>query len=126
MAPSKSSDRSKYVLTEACFSLVICGTDHQHWVGYAFVDRHFDEDEDLDESLFPYKGCHEDPIVSDCGEDILDANLPIWDPRRYFLVILKFRIANVLKEWTGTALILGTSIDSYEVLHPPLLLNRDH
>lgn len=63
------------------FSLVICGFDEHHWVGWAFIDRNFEECKDLGGIDFPYIGVHEDPIASDLGSDILDANRPMLDQR---------------------------------------------
>ncbi|OCK76085.1 hypothetical protein K432DRAFT_307150 [Lepidopterella palustris CBS 459.81] len=91
----KFQDKRKYGTCKARFSLIICGSDHRRWVGYAFVDRDFDSEE-LEEDDFSYEGIQEDPIASN-GE--LDANLPIWDPREYFLMIFDIQMAKVLKEW---------------------------
>jgi hypothetical protein len=102
------------IIEKVCFSLVICGTDNQHYVGYAFVDRDFENpDEDLDSSDFQYKGVNEDPIASDCGDDIMNANLPIWDPRAYYLSVLDIRMAKILKEWRGLAWRISRRIDHF-------------
>ncbi|KAH8821447.1 hypothetical protein F5884DRAFT_745770 [Xylogone sp. PMI_703] len=72
-------------LCEAQFSLVICGSDNWRWTGHAFSDTYFNN-QSLTDYTFSYDGLHEDPIASN-GE--LDANLPLWDPREYFLMIIK-------------------------------------
>jgi len=98
----KSQGKRQYSMYEAQISLVICGPDEQHWDAYAFVDRYFDG-EGLEEDDFSYDGLQEDPIASDLEIDtnlpLVDANLPIWNPREYFLNIVEIRMAQVLKEW---------------------------
>ncbi|RFU29722.1 hypothetical protein B7463_g6595, partial [Scytalidium lignicola] len=96
-------------LYEAQISFVICGSDNRCWVGYAFADTYFGHN-DLKECTFSYDGLHEDPIASD-GE--LDLNLPIWDPREYFLIIVKIRMAQVLKEWELVINTVGNYINTY-------------
>lgn len=104
------AESSNSLLHRSQFSLVICGIDDMHWVGYSFVDRDFGEEEDLDIE-FPYKGVHEDPIASDLGQDVLNANMPISDPRGYFLKILELRIQRMLVAWTAIARLVHSSID---------------
>lgn len=94
---------------EAQISFVVCGSDNRRWVGYAFVDTDSDGD-DLADHNFPHEGFHADPIASD-GK--LDANLPIWDPREYFLMIFEIRMAQVLKEWEYLVLTVERSIKRY-------------
>lgn len=99
----KSKGKRQYSLYEAQISLVICGPDEKHWDAYAFVDRYFDGDDLLGEDDFSYDGVQEDPIASDTENNtnlpIVDANLPKWDAREYFLDIVEFRMAQVAKEW---------------------------
>ena len=85
-------------------SVVICGTDHFRWVGYAFSDRNIDDnhlnDEDEhdendgempDEDIFASDGniLEYIPVVDD----------PICDPRMYFLRCAQLRVAAVVDEW---------------------------
>jgi hypothetical protein len=111
---------------EAQISFVLCGSDHQRWVAYAFVDTDFEED-DVPDEIVPDEQIREvsvplddelgvakvpiwDPIALDGG---LDANLPIWDPRLYFLVILEIRMAQVLREWEFLVRTVERSISRY-------------
>lgn len=57
-----------------------------------------------------YEGFHEDPIASDPW---IEANIPIWDPREYFLAIFEARIARVEKEWERLVLMVAKSIKEY-------------
>jgi hypothetical protein len=79
---------------EAQISFVVCGPYDGQWVAYAFVDTKFDGD-DVEDDEFSYEGFQEDPISN--GE--LDANVPIRNPRLYFLSVCKVRTAQVLREW---------------------------
>jgi hypothetical protein len=108
--------RKHYGIMKSQFSLVVSGSDDRHWVAYAFVDRLFDEDEHLDID-YPYSGFHEDPIASDLGHDMIDANLPIWDPRSYFLVIFESRITKVVKDWYDLSHTISKSVDTYVSLY---------
>jgi hypothetical protein len=112
LTSSKPTENRKYMMQKAIFSLTICGSDDRHYSAYVFVDREFNEDEDMDED-FSYTNFQQDPIASDGGGDVIDANLPVWDPREYFLVIFQLRIAMVLKEWKGFAQTITRSIDCY-------------
>jgi hypothetical protein len=106
---SRSEDQKKCGIYEAQISFVICGSDNWRWVAYAFVDTDFNG-EDLGDEVFSYEGVHEDPIASDAK---LDANLPIGDPREYFLMIFEIRMAQVLKEWELLVRTVERSIKRY-------------
>ena len=80
---------------EAHFSFVIYGAHEQRWVAYAFDNTEFDGEELLNK-IFPCEGVHADPIVSD---DDTDAERPIWDPRLYFLKVVRARLAQAATEW---------------------------
>lgn len=84
----------KNTIYEAQFSFVICGEDDTRWVAYAFADTALDDD-NLADNGFSDEAFRPDPILP----SHLDANLPIWDPRHYFLRILEFRITQLLSEW---------------------------
>ncbi|KAE9979267.1 hypothetical protein EG328_000990 [Venturia inaequalis] len=72
-----------YLMQEAMFSFVICGSSNHHYVGYCFDDRDDGDCEGLEEMEFAYQGIHEDPIASDCGGNFIDANMPIRNSRAY-------------------------------------------
>jgi hypothetical protein len=109
MPTPKSLDQRKYGMLEAHFSFVICGSDEARWVGWAFDNTEFDG-EDLLDRISPCPGFHADPIASD-GET--DAELPIWNPREYFLMIIESRIAQAQEEWEGLVIPVERSIRAY-------------
>jgi hypothetical protein len=100
-----------YAVYKARDSLVLCGSGDRHWIGYAFVDRDFD-DEDMDEDDFSYEGFSEDPITS-YGNDTLDANCPIKDPRDYFLRVLEIQSKKVLREWENLIWFVERAINHH-------------
>jgi hypothetical protein len=102
---------------EAHISFVICGLDEGRWTAYAFDDTEFDGDA-LYDRIFPCEGFHADPIASEYHDDI-DAELPIWNPREYFLRVVASRIARAAEEWEALVRPVERSITEY-VRCPPL------
>lgn len=109
-------------LRKSRFSIVICGSDNQHWVAYAFGEDDSGEEwsegaESEDEEWEQDDICpggipfNEDPIASVDGR-VIDAEKPIGDPRAYYLVVLETRIAKVLKFWRTVLRILQLGIDN--------------
>jgi hypothetical protein len=107
-------DETIFGIFKSRFSLVLCGSDDQHWVGWAFSDRDL-EANNLEEDEFQYHTAmtHEDPIASDNGERVLDANTPIRDARAYFLIIFDIRIAAVLLEWEILVRAVERGVEDY-------------
>lgn len=96
-----SQHRKTYdIMHSAHFSLVIHGQNNARWLAYSFENKHFDErfEDDVQYDCYSYDGpmIHEDPIVSD---GTVDANLPIWDPREYFLRVFKARMSQIVRYW---------------------------
>jgi hypothetical protein len=98
-------DQKKFIMHEAQITFLICGSDDQRWAAYAFDDTHFDE-EDFGDEIFSYEGVQDDPIAR--GK--IDANLPIGDPREYFLMIFDIRLAQVREEWKYLVRMVDRSI----------------
>ncbi|QDS70485.1 hypothetical protein FKW77_010069 [Venturia effusa] len=98
------------------FSLVLCGSDDQHWTGWAFSDRDLVENELVEhefqcDTMLP----HEDPIASDnVGGRVVDANTPIRDARAYFLVIFEIRIAAVSSEWEVLVRAVERGVEDFD------------
>lgn len=102
---------------EAQVSLVICGSDEQQWIAYAFLDCYFNTEGPLDQE-FSYDEIQEDPIAWTCEFDgafasLVDANNPIWNPREYFLAILENQMARVVKEWKYVVRQLQRSVKQF-------------
>jgi hypothetical protein len=98
-------DQKKFIMHEAQITFLICGSDDQRWAAYAFDDTRFDE-EDFGDEIFSYEGVQDDPIAR--GK--IDANLPIGDPREYFLMIFDIRLAQVREEWKYLVRMVDRSI----------------
>jgi hypothetical protein len=71
----------------------ICGVANCRWTGYAFVDG----DAEMDNEDFDYTTVVQDQF-SATGD--VDANLPIWDPREYFLLTILIRVEKVIRTWS--------------------------
>jgi hypothetical protein len=92
-------------LRETQISFVISGSDNSRWTAYAFVDTDFDDDlEDESDGAFST-----DLLASNA----LDANLPIWDPREYFLRVFSIRITEVRRQWDSLIRKVGRSMGRY-------------
>jgi hypothetical protein len=96
---------------EAEISVVICGLDNYRWIACAFDDTGFDEKDLEDEECSPVEVI-EDPIVSS-GDVIVDASIPTWDPREYYLMALNVHVIRVMKEFEYLVRKLERSIRQY-------------
>lgn len=86
------------VLYEAQISCAITGQDNWTWTAYLFVDTYFEEDSTDDVDSY----C--DQVFDQWSPDPLtrgdhNANLPISDPRAYFLTVLQIRFLQVKNAW---------------------------
>ena len=89
------SDKAAY-LYEAQASIVIIGIDHSTWTAYGTADTYFDSKTRHNSRPRGFKGPW-DPLP---GGVTLDMNIPIWDPREYFLTVVEARISGIVKEWS--------------------------
>ena len=90
---------------EAQASCVVTGSDDWRWVGYGFVDTEIDGFlADLSEDDLSF-----DQIAA--GE--LEANIPIWRPRDYWLKVFEIRIEQVRKEWEYLIHKVELSVNQY-------------
>lgn len=102
-------DQENYCIYQAQISCVVWGLDDWQWVAYAFVDTEHDNDgDDLADKATSFEGLNEDPIA--CG---LDASLPIWKPRQYFLKVFEIRAKQTRKEWDQLVRKLVLDISEY-------------
>ena len=97
---------------EAHVSITITGIDQSVWVAYGVVDTYFDTTQDSVDVYHQLKGAYRgraDPLG--CG--LLDADQPIWTPREYFLKVVKIRIQDVVREWSGIVRRMQMEIKQY-------------
>jgi len=84
-------------MSEEHFSFVICGIREKRWGAYAFdTDSGYDLHDKID-----CGGQHLDPIGSCLSVDDVDAELPIWNPREYFLNVVARRVTRAADAWEG-------------------------
>jgi hypothetical protein len=97
--------REIWGIHEAQISCVVAGSDDWRWVGYGFVDTEID-------------GFLTDLSKDDLGLDQiaagnLEANIPIFKPRDYWLKVFEIRIEQVRKEWEYLIYKVERSVNQY-------------
>ena len=99
---SPRDDESLNYFYEGQVSCTISGVNAFIWVAYCFVDTYFDRGSEERETLRKYheeregeEGDNMDPLT----KGTQPANYPIWDPRAYFLIVLRSRLVQVTREW---------------------------
>jgi len=104
-------------LYEAQISGLVAGTDETKWTAYAFVDNYFDVDGEGKETVASY---HEDSLDVEEGM-LMDpltlgtcaVDMPIWNPRSYFLMVFRVRLNQVKGEWQKLVRKIKESIREY-------------
>lgn len=74
---------------ETQVSCLIAGIDEDSWVAYQFVDTYYQGEKPLAQD--EEHGVKPDPLTG----GLFDANLPIWTPREYFLIVYECRLKQV-------------------------------
>lgn len=97
---------------EACLSCILTGLDDFRWEAYVFNDTFFDSD--LTRQSVTYyttssEDFHLDPLIS--GQH--DADMPLWNPREYFLAVFETRSRQVVDEWRNVVHQLRSLIEQY-------------
>jgi hypothetical protein len=96
---------------EAHISITVTGIDPFVWTAYGIVDTYFST-EDRVETYHLQNGIgrgRPDPI----GAGMIDADLPIWTPRVYFLKTVVIRMRGIVREWRGIINQMETDIQQY-------------
>ncbi|KAH7156631.1 hypothetical protein EDB81DRAFT_880940 [Dactylonectria macrodidyma] len=103
-------------LHESQWSCVVTGFNNSVWSAYGFTDTYFYEaDDQFDRSSTNhYARCMKeeevvywDPIIG------ADANLPVMDPREYFVATLRNCTKGIIEEWTNTITRLERKMGYY-------------
>ena len=94
-------------------SCVVAGFDIQRWTAFCFTDTYF---EDVQDAQIDPPGDYRTDLLIGASED---ANKPIWDPRHYFMKVLRNRLSQVTNEWRFVVQNMKESVREYEVC--PLL-----
>ena len=93
-------------LYEAQASCVVTGLSNSTWTACYFVDTYFDDTNDMEDWC---EDIYLDPLL--CNK--YDANLPIWNPREYFLLCLQQRLHSIKEEWLRVIYNLRREIEDY-------------
>lgn len=107
-------------LHDAQVSCVVTGHNNSKWTAWALADTYFHNEHDGENNkdmLAYYNDPDEtgDPLTR--GELRLD--IPIWDPREYFLWVLKTRLMQIIKEWRAIIYMMKSSVANYVRQYPP-------
>ncbi|KAH7202851.1 hypothetical protein BKA60DRAFT_641343 [Fusarium oxysporum] len=98
-------------LHEAQWSCVVVGYNNTVWNGYGLTDTYFyDADSPFDRTTFRYfqdDDLPRDPISG------LEANLPVQNPREYFLTALRARVKDIKEEWEHIISRLGQEMEYF-------------
>jgi hypothetical protein len=118
-----------YALQEAHVSLSIIGVDRDRWTCYCFVDtdigsacpddQSYDDAEEkaTDAGDTEEDEMKEDPIFSDGqGDEVPEADRPVWDPRDYFLRVVDVRMKQILREWENVVHVVDENVGDWVVL----------
>jgi hypothetical protein len=104
---SVGPDHSYWTIHEATTSVVICGASEYEWTGYAFGNGIQSDNEIFDDiTEYEHEQNDEHMPVTDMFASYgsicqpLDSTNEEWDPRKYFLRVMKIRTEKVLREWT--------------------------
>ncbi|KAH3954923.1 hypothetical protein HBI81_077290 [Parastagonospora nodorum] len=109
----------KHIIRESQISVVICGWDNQNWVGWGLFNTSSDPTDEYDPE--DQRELREDYYAADGeGGTVIDADEPIWDPRRYWLRIIDVRLQLVLKEWVWLVRNLEAGVAAWKRRHPIL------
>ncbi|KAF1950727.1 hypothetical protein CC80DRAFT_509497 [Byssothecium circinans] len=85
-------------------------TDKKRWTAHCFEDTAYDLDRELDKDAFDHHGLNTDPFA---WVELLYANYPIWNPREYFVSVVRLRIGQVRNEWSSLIRVLENIVHGY-------------
>jgi hypothetical protein len=91
-------------LYEAVTTCTVAGTNDWHWEATMFTDTYYDGEDTIRETIWEY---HQNKVDAQFNADpltrgIVDADLPEWNPRKYFILALHHRLKHTYREWLRT------------------------
>ncbi|GAB1310598.1 hypothetical protein MFIFM68171_00808 [Madurella fahalii] len=85
---------------EAQISCIVTGFDERCWVALAFVDTYYKGGNNRESAEYYADQVHDNAIFMDpLTRGRVDADIPTWKPREYFLRLLESRANQVRQEW---------------------------
>ena len=106
------SNHSRWILREATTSVMICGTSHFQWTGYAFSggapvdDEVLGADTEFESDCIEGETPLEDLFVTGGKHRASAEQNTIWDPRVYFLHCVESRVDSACQELTYIVAII--------------------
>lgn len=97
---------------------MIIGTGERRWTAFCFSDTYYDPEWEPCEDEMSNQMFTCDPIASYTGA--IDANLPIWNAREYFLVAICNRMECISEQWRTIGRIVEIGVNKLKVsaIHP--------
>lgn len=92
-------------LYEAQVSVLVTGVDEWFWTAYCCAETYFGSEE-------PVNYYYENHLDAPSGGEI-SSQLPVWNPREYFLSILSRRLKQVTKEWSNVVEAVEQCLKGY-------------
>ncbi|KAF0324800.1 hypothetical protein GQ607_007971 [Colletotrichum asianum] len=122
---STGSTNVSYYLHEAQTSLLIVGNNNTVWTAYLFTDTYHNgrpgetnhEDLSFFQQPLEENELFYDPLTM--GQH--DANVPIWDPREYFCLIVRIRLGLIKEEWAYIFSFFAEKIGAFKLDIPSFL-----
>lgn len=94
---------------EAHFSCVVTGSDEWRWVAYGFVDTEIDG--------ILHESSKDDLKRDQIASGVLEADIPFWRPRDYWLKVFEIRIEQVKIQWEYLISKVRLGVDRYVCYH---------
>ncbi|KAK0649816.1 hypothetical protein B0T16DRAFT_457191 [Cercophora newfieldiana] len=120
---SRANRNPNVCIHEAQISVMVTGTDERSWYGLAFVDTYYHGDHnpegvaDLAARFQPANEGRARMLLDPIALNELNADIPFWNPREWFLRILEIRVRQVLSEWQDVVECILQRTEPY--FHPP-------
>ncbi|KAF6812370.1 hypothetical protein CMUS01_13074 [Colletotrichum musicola] len=89
----------QHYLHEAQVSCSVTGIAENSWTAYCFADTFFVDDCNESEDCIEFYADGEDPTDPLSAGNAMMDRFSLKDPREYFILILRFRIKQVVEEW---------------------------
>ena len=103
-----------HCLYEDQISFAVVGIDKSIWTAYCFADTYYEDRESVDRYVSMNGTAHRvDPIAA----GFLGADLPIWEPRKYFVRVVEIRMNLILREWQCIADKIEDEVKQYGTVH---------
>lgn len=111
---STDGSPTSYWLHEVQTSFLVVGNNNTVWTAYLFTDTYHDggsaKSNHDDLSSYQQRSNEDELFYDPLTMGHHDANIPIWDPREYFCLIVRIRLGLIKEEWAYILVFLTGKI----------------